>query len=195
MMASNGGVWSVSRIIDFAGPLGTLRPVAAVIGAGSVGESAGYPNLIAYGTGGTSTHTPAGQRKGRDTSRSRAMKGSGAYPIKLQQIEINSISAGARSIGGLEAGRVLAGRLGLVGSEATVTDANLVLGQLDSRRALRGEICLDTALAADAIDRFAAQVGLDWQRLAGGSFLSSSLRRPRASRRRYRFCVDMTRGF
>jgi hypothetical protein len=30
-----------------------------------------------------------------------------------------------------------------------------VLGRLDSRRALRDEICLDTALAADAIDRLA----------------------------------------
>ena len=108
------------------------------------------------------------------------MKGSVAYPIKLQQIEINRISAGARSIGGLEAGRVIAGRLGLGGSEATVTDANLVLGRLGGRRALRGEICLDTGLAADAIDRFAAQVGLDWQRLARESFLSSSPRRPRA---------------
>ncbi len=52
--------------------------------------------------------------------------------------------------------------------EPTVTDANLVLGRLGTERLLGGEIRLDRELACAAIDRLAATVGLDRQRMAEG---------------------------
>src|SRR5947209_6244506 len=47
------------------------------------------------------------------------------------------------------------------GSEATVTDANLVLGYLDPGNFLGGARRLDTGLAERAVDRIAATLGID----------------------------------
>jgi N-methylhydantoinase A len=152
-------------------------PAAGVIGAVRVGQAAGYDNLIAYDMGGTSTDTCLIKEGGFAISGEGRI---GAYPLKLQQIEINSIGAGAGSIAALDAGRAItvgprsAGAVpgpacyGRGGSEPTVTDANLVLGRLGSDRALGGEIRLDPTPAAAAIERLAAAVGLDQQRMAEG---------------------------
>jgi N-methylhydantoinase A len=177
IMISNGGTWPIPRIAD--SPVNSVLsgPAAGVIGAVRVGQAAGYDNLIAYDMGGTSTDTCLIKEGGFAISGEGRI---GAYPLKLQQIEINSIGAGAGSIAALDAGRAItvgprsAGAVpgpacyGRGGSEPTVTDANLVLGRLGSDRALGGEIRLDPTPAAAAIERLAAAVGLDQQRMAEG---------------------------
>jgi len=57
---------------------------------------------------------------------------------------------------------------GLGGRDATVTDANLLLGRISASRPLGGTIRLDPSLAQDAIARVAARLGLDLHRLAEG---------------------------
>lgn len=177
IMTSNGGTWPIPRISD--SPVNSVLsgPAAGVIGAVRVGKAAGYDNLIAYDMGGTSTDTCLIKEGGFAISSEGRI---GAYPLKLQQIEINTIGAGAGSIAALDAGRAItvgprsAGAVpgpaayGRGGEEPTVTDANLVLGRLGSGRALGGEIRLDPALAAAAIDRLAGEIGLDRQRMAEG---------------------------
>jgi N-methylhydantoinase A len=177
IMISNGGTWPIPRIADSPVHSVLSGPAAGVIGAVRVGKAAGYDNLIAYDMGGTSTDTCL-IKEGvfAISSESRI----GAYPLKLQQIEINSIGAGAGSIAALDAGRAITvgprsagaapgpAAYGRGGEEPTVTDANLVLGRLGAERALGGEIHLDPALAGAAIDRLGAAVGLDRQRMAEG---------------------------
>jgi N-methylhydantoinase A len=177
IMTSNGGTWPISRIAGLPVNSVLSGPAAGVIGAVRVGRAAGYDNLIAYDMGGTSTDTCLIKDGGYAISSEGRI---GAYPLKLQQIEINSIGAGAGSIAALDAGRAItvgprsAGAVpgpaayGRGGIEPTVTDANLALGRLGAERALGGEIRLDPALAGAAIDRLAAEVGLDRQRMAEG---------------------------
>ncbi len=177
IMTSNGGTSPAARIM--ASPIHSVLsgPAAGVIGAVLVGGNAGYRNLITYDMGGTSTDTCLVKDGAFTISTDGRI---GVHPIKLQQIEINSIGAGAGSISYTQAGRTIAvgprsagavpgpAAYGRGGSEPTVTDANLVLGRLDGRRALGGEIRLDAALAGAAVDRLAVQVGLDRQRMAEG---------------------------
>ncbi|MFI4987322.1 MAG: hydantoinase/oxoprolinase family protein, partial [Alphaproteobacteria bacterium] len=177
IMTSNGGTWPIPRVIEQ--PINSVLsgPAAGVIGAVFVGNTAGYRNLITYDMGGTSTDTSLV----KDGAFAMSSDGRiGAFPLKLQQIEINSIGAGAGSIAWLDAGRVISvgpqsagaapgpacyGRGGL---EPTVTDANLVLGRLGSTRALGGEIRLEPLLARAAVERLGARVGIEAQRMAEG---------------------------
>jgi N-methylhydantoinase A len=177
IMTSNGGTWPVRRIVG--SPVNSVLsgPAAGVIGAVEIGRNSGYDNLITYDMGGTSTDTCLI----RDGAFTISTDGSiGAHPIKLQQIDINSIGAGAGSIAYLDAGGAIAvgprsagavpgpAAYGKGGTEPTVTDANLVLGRLGSDRVLGGEIRLDLGLAGTAIDRLAGTLGLDRQRMAEG---------------------------
>jgi len=177
IMTSNGGTWPARRIMG--SPVNSVLsgPAAGVIGAVSVGGDAGYCNLITCDMGGTSTDTCLIKDGGFSISSDGRI---GAHPIKLPQIDINTIGAGAGSIASLEAGRAIAvgprsagavpgpAAYGAGGIEPTVTDANLILGRLGSERALGGTIRLDPALAGAAIDRLAEAVGLDRQRMAEG---------------------------
>jgi N-methylhydantoinase A len=177
IMTSNGGTWPIPRISESPVHSVLSGPAAGVIGAVRVGRAAGYENVIAYDMGGTSTDTCL--IKGGEYTISAEGR-IGPYPLKLQQIEINSIGAGAGSIAALDAGRAItvgprsAGAVpgpaayGRGGTEPTVTDANLVLGRLGADRALGGEIHLNPGQAGAAIDRLAAAVGLDQQRMAEG---------------------------
>jgi N-methylhydantoinase A len=177
IMTSNGGTWPVRRIVE--SPVNSVLsgPAAGVIGAVEIGRNSGFENLITYDMGGTSTDTCL-IRNGEFTI---STDGSiGAHPIKLQQIDINSIGAGAGSIAYLDAGGAIAvgprsagavpgpAAYGRGNLEPTVTDANLALGRLGTDRILGGEIRLDADLAGAAIDRLAGAVGLDRRRMAEG---------------------------
>src|SRR4029077_3255888 len=101
------------------------------------------------------------------------------HRIALNSLDIASIGAGGDTIARVDAGGILhvgpesAGAVpgpacyGQGGGEATVTDANLVLGYLDPANFLGGERRLDVGLAERAIDRIAAALGID--RLAAAS--------------------------
>jgi N-methylhydantoinase A len=86
------------------------------------------------------------------------------YPVKLRQIDINSIGAGGGSIaavdaaGGADGGAAQRGRragpgglLAGAGRSPPVTDANLVLGRLGTEAPLGGEIRLDRGRARAAV--------------------------------------------
>jgi N-methylhydantoinase A len=103
------------------------------------------------------------------------------FPLKTPQIDIKSVGAGGGSIawvdvdGSLQVGPQSAGAdpgpacYGRGGREATVSDANLVLGRLGATRSLGGVIAPDAALASQAIARLAERLGgFDLHRLAEG---------------------------
>ena len=177
IMTSNGGTWPIPRIVERPVNSVLSGPAAGVIGALFVGRAAGHKNLITYDMGGTSTDACLVRDGGYAMSTDGRI---GAFPLKLQQIEISSIGAGAGSIAWLDAGRAItvgpqsAGAVpgpaayGRGGSEPTVTDANLVLGRLGTGHLLGGEIRLDEGLAAAAVERLGRRVGIDGQRMAEG---------------------------
>jgi N-methylhydantoinase A len=56
------------------------------------------------------------------------------------------------------------------GTEATVTDADLMLGLLDAKNFLGGDMKLDVAAAGDALTRLGAGLGVDAERAAAGIY-------------------------
>ena len=104
----------------------------------------------------------------------------GAFPIKIRQIDINSVGVGGGSIatlgsaGYLSVGPRSAGAVpgpscyGRGGLAPTITDADVVLGRLGVNRPLGGEIVLDRGAALAAVTRLATQVGLSPVAMAEG---------------------------
>jgi N-methylhydantoinase A len=148
-----------------------------VTAACAVGAAAGFPNLIAYDMGGTSTDVCLI----RNGAYGMASGGKvGAFAVKVQQIDINSVGAGGGSIAALSDTGVLsvgprsAGALpgpacyGRGGTEPTVTDANVALGRLGVDAALGGEIRLDRARAEAAVAGLAGRLGLEVNAMAEG---------------------------
>ena len=103
------------------------------------------------------------------------------YANRTPQIEINSVGAGGGSIAWVDAGDILmvgpqsAGATpgpacyGRGGTEATVTDANLVLNRLSAGVAAgSGQIPLDRTLALEALEGLGRRVGLEAVSLADG---------------------------
>src|SRR2546421_2723969 len=104
----------------------------------------------------------------------------GGYPVRLPMAAVESIGAGGGSIahvdaaGALRVGPRSAGAqpgpacYGLGGTEATVTDANLLLGYLDPERVYGRAIRLDRARARVALEALARRLGLSLLDTAAG---------------------------
>ncbi|HET9019347.1 MAG TPA: hydantoinase/oxoprolinase family protein [Acetobacteraceae bacterium] len=92
-------------------------------------------------------------------------------PVAVPIVEVRTLGAGGGSIAWVDKGGMLnvgpqsAGAApgpaayAAGGQDATVTDANLVLGRLDPGYFLGGEMVLDAALARDAVARVAQRLG------------------------------------
>jgi N-methylhydantoinase A len=164
MMGSNGGLLSTDRTCRQ--PIGLVEsgPIGGCIGAGAYAEKLGFKNLVAFDMGGT-TAKCALVENGRFSVNSLYyangyVKG---FPIKSAVIDIVEVGSGGGSIAWLDSqkrlhvgpqsagstpGPVCYGRGGV---EPTITDANLVLGRLNSANFLGGEMRLDLNAAQSAI--------------------------------------------
>jgi len=104
----------------------------------------------------------------------------GGRVIQLPMVDVHTVGAGGGSIGWADAGGALrvgprsAGSIpgpaayGRGGSEATVTDANLLLGYLDADSRLAGGVALDRSAAEAAVARLGSQLGLGIEETAVG---------------------------
>jgi len=172
MMGSNGGLISVER--SCKQPVGLVEsgPIGGCIGAGAYAQALGFANLIAFDMGGT-TAKCALVENGRFSVDSVYYAGGyvKGFPIKSSVINIVEVGSGGGSIAWLDpqnrlhVGPQSAGSApgpacyGQGGSEPTVTDANLVLGRLNPRRFLGGELNLDVEAARAAVERIATPLG------------------------------------
>jgi N-methylhydantoinase A len=152
-------------------------PAGGVAGALVIAVKAGFPNILTLDMGGTSTDVALCQ-DGRQTIARETMLG--YFPIKVPSVDVRSIGAGGGSIAhvpeitnalrvgpqsaGAEPGPACYGKGGI---EATVTDANVVLGHLPPRL-LGGEMQLDEEAAKAAVERIGRQLGLNVYRAAQG---------------------------
>jgi N-methylhydantoinase A len=158
VMRSSGGVSTPAEAAAHPAIILVSGPAAGVVGAARSAALAGIENAIAFDMGGTSTDVCliAGGRAERTSE--RAVDG---LPIRLPTVDLHTVGAGGGSIvwrdagGALRVGPQSAGAhpgpacYGLGGTEATVTDANLMLGRLPAR--LAGGVMLDRDAAERAL--------------------------------------------
>jgi N-methylhydantoinase A len=158
VMRSSGGVASVEEAAGHPALILLSGPAAGVVAAGRIAASSSVENAIAFDMGGTSTDVCliAGGRAGRSEGRDVA-----GLPIRVPMVDVHTVGAGGGSVawrdrgGALRVGPRSAGAApgpacyGRGGEEATVTDANLLLGRLPKR--LPGGLELDHAAAERAL--------------------------------------------
>jgi N-methylhydantoinase A/oxoprolinase/acetone carboxylase beta subunit len=175
IMQSNGG--SISAAAARAQAVRTVLsgPAAGVVGARTVARAAGFRRIISFDMGGTSTDVSLIDDALATSTESKI----GDFPVRLPVIDIHSVGAGGGSIAFVDAGGAL--RVGPrsagaspgpvcygVGTELTVTDANLLLGRLDPERFLGGRMTLDVDRARSVATALAAELRMDPLTLAEG---------------------------
>jgi N-methylhydantoinase A len=155
----------------FSGPSG------GVAGALHVATRAGYPNILTFDMGGTSTDVAL--CRGGETSIGRETR-IGHFRIKVPSVDVHTVGAGGGSIAhvpeltkALRVGPESAGAVpgpaayGQGGEQPTVTDANVVVGHLPPRL-IGGEMELDVGRAERAVQTIAEAIGLTTEQAADG---------------------------
>ena len=168
-MASNGGTMDLDTVQTL--PIRTILsgPVGGVAGALRVAETEDIAHFVTCDMGGTSTDVCLVEHGSPTSVNETAFVG---YPIKGRQIDINTVGAGGGSVAWADGADTLrvgprsAGAVpgpacyGLDGTEATITDANMVLGRIGTRR-LGGAIKPDPTLARDAVEGLVRRLGVE----------------------------------
>ncbi|HWK27954.1 MAG TPA: hydantoinase/oxoprolinase family protein [Solirubrobacter sp.] len=152
-------------------------PSGGVAGALYVAARAGYPNVLTFDMGGTSTDVSLCQAGEPTIGRETTI---GQFRIKVPSVDVHTVGAGGGSIahvpeltGALRVGPQSAGAepgpaaYGQGGTEPTVTDANVVLGHLPADL-IGGEMTLDVAAARAAVGKVADAMGLSVEAAADG---------------------------
>lgn len=176
VMKSNGGAMTAGAATDM--PLQTLLsgPVGGAIGGQTLAAEIGKPNLICVDMGGTSFDASLIIDGKPSASNEAELEG---LPIQMSVVDIHVIGAGGGSIAWEEAGAVRVGPksagsvpgpacYGRGGMEPTVSDANLVLGRLDSSNFAGGSMTLDKDKARQAVGALGARFGLSTEAMAQG---------------------------
>ena len=175
---SNGGLMSLESVRRFPVRTCLSGPAAGVVGAAHVGAEAGYPNLVTFDVGGTSTDVSL-IHDGRPLFTSDRLVAD--YPVKTPMLDIHVIGAGGGSIAWIDdAGAVKVGprsagaepgpaAYGKGGTAATITDANICLGRLNPVVLLGGRMPVDRAAASGAVmDNLATPLDLPLETAAHG---------------------------
>ena len=184
LMLSSGGFTHIEEAKSAPVHLLESGPAAGALAAALLGKD--EPRLLAFDMGGTTAKlcivdngTPL-VAQGFEAGRTRRfMEGSG-LPIRVPSVDLIEIGAGGGSIahtdsiGLLKVGPQSAGSVpgpacyGLGGTEATVTDANVVLGILNPAYFAGGTIPIDKEKAEAAITTLGTRLGLSMLDTAWG---------------------------
>jgi N-methylhydantoinase A len=161
-------------------PISTLvsGPAAGVTGSAELTQQAGFPNVITFDVGGTSTDVSVIQNSLPSIALEREV---GGYPVRFPMIDVHSVGAGGGSIAWLDKGGFLqvgpksAGAdpgpacYNRGGTQPTVTDANVVLGRLNPKSLLDGRMPIRADLAHAVIEKdIAKPLGLSVEAAAEG---------------------------
>ncbi len=188
-MQSSGGILEAERVIETPARIVECGPAAGVIGAACQARLAGQLNVITLDMGGTTakaslieagkiSRTDEYEVGGGISLSSRLVKG-GGYALKLPVIDISEVGAGGGSIvwfdkgGGLKVGPQSAGAApgpacyGAGGTEATVTDASVVLGFINPNALAGGTMPIRSALSREVLQaKVVSRLGLDLRQAA-----------------------------
>ncbi|MDP7085852.1 MAG: hydantoinase/oxoprolinase family protein, partial [Dehalococcoidia bacterium] len=177
IMKSNGGIVGSGVAVRQPAHTALSGPAAGVMATLRIAESTGDQNCISLDMGGTSTDVSLVRERHPVTNLAGIL---GDWPIQLPMLDIVTIGCGGGSIaavspyGGLSVGPASAGSVpgpvcyGKGGTAPTVTDANLVLGRINTEIA-GGILSLDGRAATEAIGQhIASPLGLDQNAAANG---------------------------
>jgi N-methylhydantoinase A len=186
VMLSNGGMTTPNNAAESPIRMVESGPAAGVLSACHAGARIGEPDLLGFDMGGTTAKAcfvdggkPAFTGMFEAARVKRQFRGSG-MPLKVPSVEMIEIGAGGGSIarvdgtGLLKVGPDSAGAApgpvcyGRGGAQPTITDADLVLGYLDPKFFLGGDMPLDLPAAHAAIATLGKACGLDPTRTAAG---------------------------
>ena len=177
IMQSRGGIGAAAKAAERPVRLFLSGPAAGVVGALAVGKAAGAADLMTIDIGGTSCDI-ALVSGGEPLVRAEGVID--AYTVRVPMVDVTAIGAGGGSIavlddaGALRVGPQSAGSepgpacYGRGGTEATVTDASLVLGYLDPGYFAGGTLRLDPERARAALAPLAARMGVSVETAALG---------------------------
>lgn len=178
VLRSDGGLASSLSAAEYPVNLLMSGPAGGVAGAVWIAQQAGYRNLLTLDMGGTSTDVALVQNGEAQIRRETTV---GDVTVRASSVDVRTVGAGGGSIahvpeltGALRVGPQSAGAepgpaaYGKGGEEPTVTDANVVLGYLPSSALLGGDMQLDGAAAAKAVQKVADALGLDLETAAAG---------------------------
>ena len=162
VMTSAGGLVPIEAGGRHPAALLLSGPAAGVRAAAAIAGACGYPHAVGFDMGGTSTDVCLVRDGAPEPSPSLVV---GGYPIRLPSLAVHTIGAGGGSIARVDPGGALivgpesAGAdpgpacYGHGGIDATVTDADLVLGHIPAGTQLPGLGVLDADRARDALAR------------------------------------------
>ena len=178
-MQSNGGVTSAQAVTELAASTLLSGPAAApTAGLAAIGPHGG-DRFITVDMGGTSFDA-ALVVDGAPSITTNAVVN--RFALALPSMDIATIGAGGGSIGWIDHGLLRMGPAsagadpgpacyGRGGTQATCSDANLMLGYLSPDFFAAGRLRLDTAAAREALEReIARPLGIDAVRAAAGMF-------------------------
>lgn len=160
---SNGGIISINESVSYPIRTAVSGPAAGVVAAAHLGKVIDLKNVITFDVGGTSADISLIENGIPKISTERQIEG---YPAKIPMLDIVTIGAGGGSIawidegGALKVGPESAGSnpgpacYGNGGTHPTVSDANLVLGRLNPKGILGGEMSLDINAAKTSIQKY-----------------------------------------
>jgi N-methylhydantoinase A len=176
ILRSDAGLMTAQTTAE--NPVYTLMsgPSGGVAGALHLARRAGFPNILTFDMGGTSTDVALCLDE-PTIARETVL---GYFPVKVPSVDVRSVGAGGGSIAHVpsltKALRVGPQSAGAVpgpacynkgGEEPTVTDANVVCGYLPPRL-LGGEMTLDVEKARAAVQKIADATGLSLEQAAEG---------------------------
>jgi N-methylhydantoinase A len=176
VMQSSGGTIASEQAGDEAVHMLLSGPAGGLAAAGYLGKQLGQSRLLTFDMGGTSTDVALIDGELKLTTEGTIRD----YPVAVPMVDMHTIGAGGGSLASVDAGGLLqvgpesAGAdpgpacYGRGGTQATVTDANLVLGRLRPGAFLGGNMSLDVTAARAAVQNIAHSLGLSVEAAAEG---------------------------
>jgi len=171
MMTSGGGLMTLDAAIDLPIRLMESGPAGGAILASHIAAECQLEKVVSFDMGGTTAKICLIENYEPQTARSfevdrtaRFLKGSG-LPLRIPVIEMLEIGAGGGSIARVdEMQQITVGPDSAGadpgpacyqngGEEATVTDADILLGRIDAERFASGKVLLEPKRATEAIDQ------------------------------------------
>lgn len=178
ILRSDGGLSTAQAAATYPVNLLMSGPAGGVAGAVWIGQQAGFPNLLTFDMGGTSTDVSLIE-DGRALVRRETTVGD--VTVRASSLDVRTVGAGGGSIasvpeltGALRVGPASAGAVpgpaayDKGGAEPTVTDANVVLGYLPAEQKLGGDMAVRRDLAEAAVQKVADAMGLSLEAAAEG---------------------------
>ena len=189
ILQSNGGFMSTKEARRNAVRTVLSGPAGGVVGAVEVAKLSGFSRILGFDMGGTSTDVSLCDGQPRETLEASI----DGFPVRVPMLDIHTVGAGGGSIARVDEGGLL--RVGPEsagadpgpacygqGDRPTVTDAHVVLGRIAADQLIGGQMQLDTARAATAVDSIARTLGVTRIRAAQGILRVANANMERAIR-------------